>query len=49
MSVWKTLDTVVRSGSEGKEAVLQYYGKAITLNVKRSGMQVCIFRDAGIS
>ncbi|KAF5369482.1 hypothetical protein D9758_002753 [Tetrapyrgos nigripes] len=39
-SLFKIFNTLVRASAESREAVLQYFAKTISLNVKRAGMQV---------
>ena len=39
-SLFQVFNTLVRASAEAREAVLQYFARAINLNRKRSGMQV---------
>ncbi|RDB17892.1 Ubiquitin conjugation factor E4 [Hypsizygus marmoreus] len=39
-SLFQIFNTLVRASPESREAVLQYFARVITLNVKRAGMQV---------
>ncbi|KAK7469287.1 Ubiquitin conjugation factor E4 [Stygiomarasmius scandens] len=39
-SLFQIFNTLVRASAEAREAVLQYFAKVISLNVKRAGMQV---------
>lgn len=34
-------NNIVRASPAAREAVLQYFAKALGMNVRRSGMQVC--------
>ncbi|KII86779.1 hypothetical protein PLICRDRAFT_43444 [Plicaturopsis crispa FD-325 SS-3] len=39
-SLFQIFNTLVRASPESREAVLQYFARAVALNVKRGGMQV---------
>ncbi|KAF8158117.1 ubiquitin elongating factor core-domain-containing protein [Crassisporium funariophilum] len=39
-SLFQIFNTLVRAGPESREAVLDYFARVVSLNVKRSGMQV---------
>ena len=38
--MFQVFNTIVRASPESREAVLQYFSRVVSLNVKRSGMQV---------
>ena len=40
-SMFQIFNTLVRASSEAREAVLQYFARIISLNVKRAGTHVC--------
>ncbi|KAJ3503365.1 hypothetical protein NLJ89_g8468 [Agrocybe chaxingu] len=39
-SLFQTFNTLVRASAESREAVLDYFSRVISLNIKRAGMQV---------
>lgn len=39
-SMFQILNTLIRSSTETREAVLNYFARIISLNVRRAGMQV---------
>jgi ubiquitin conjugation factor E4 B len=39
-SLFSVFNTLVRASPESREAVLDYFARVISLNVKRAGMQV---------
>lgn len=38
--MFQILNTLIRSSTETREAVLNYFARIISLNVRRAGMQV---------
>ena len=39
-SLFQVFNTLVRNSPQSREAVLQYFSRVVSLNVKRGGMQV---------
>lgn len=42
-SLFQIFNTLVRASAESREAVLDYFSRVVSLNVKRTGMQVRLF------
>lgn len=43
-SLFQIFNTLVRASADAREAVLRYFARAINLNRRRAGMQVCRLR-----